>query len=465
MANRNPFKLLIVDDRLEIHQLMRRYFEKHPYDLVFADNGQQALDLLSTTSVALMLLDLKMPGMDGLTVLKTARQIQPSLRVIMLTAHGGVQEAVAAMKLGAVDFFEKSVDPEILGSKVNQIHEMWQLEQENRQLRRRLDSRFRFPDMVGESFPMLKLKDMIARIAPTDTSVLIQGESGTGKELIARAIHHHSQRARGPFCPVDCAALNETVVESELFGHIKGAFTGADQSTQGLFRSADTGTLFLDEVGEMSLAMQSKLLRTLQERRVRPMGTTKTIPVDIRILAATNKNLVETVSRGELRQDLYYRLSAITLEAPPLRDRGGDILVLARFLAEQFCREEGHVPKQFSDHAQAALTHYDWPGNVRELENVVRSALVMSAGDSIGPGDLSIPMTSAPHPPGNLNEHPTTMSDHQARIIRDTLEATAGNRRQAAKILGISEATLYRRIKQYCLTEVLPRAGNSGRSG
>jgi len=428
MTNRNPFKLLIVDDKLEIHQLMRRYFEKSPYDLVCADNGQQALDLLSTTPVALMLLDLKMPGMDGLTVLKTAKQIQPSLRVIMLTAHGGVQEAVAAMKLGALDFFEKSVDPEILGSKVNQIHEMWQMEQENQQLRHRLDSRFCFPDMVGESSPMLKLKDMIARVAPTDTSVLIQGESGTGKELIARAIHHHSQQARGPFCPMDCPAINETVVESELFGHTKGAFTGADQNTQGLFRSADKGTLFLDEVGELPLSMQAKLLRTLQERVVRPVGTTRTIPVDIRILAATNKNLVEAVSRGEFRQDLYYRLSAITLEAPPLRDRG---LVLARFLAERFCRELGLAPKQFSDHAQAALTHYDWPGNVRELENVVRSALVMSAGDTIGPGDLSIPVTSPPCPPGNLNEHPTTMSDHQARIIRNTLEATAGNRRQA----------------------------------
>ncbi|MCF8087618.1 MAG: sigma-54 dependent transcriptional regulator [Desulfotignum sp.] len=451
MDNQNRFRLLIVDDKPEIHQMMRRYFENTSHDLVFADRGQQALDLLSQTRVSLMLLDLKMPGMDGLAVLEAARQTQPGLRVIMLTAHGGISDAVAAMKLGALDFFEKSVDPELLRSKVNQVHEMWLLEQENRQLRGRLDKRFCFPDLVGTSPPMLKLKDMIARIAPTDTSVLIQGESGTGKELVARAIHHHSQRTRGPFCPVDCAAINETVVESELFGHAKGAFTGADQNTQGLFRSADTGTLFLDEVGELSLSMQAKLLRTLQERVVRPVGTTRAIPVDIRILAATNKNLLVAVSRGEFRQDLYYRLSTITLEAPPLRQIGDDILLLAGYLIERFSRDEGLAPRSFNAPAQTALKHHDWPGNVRELENVVRGALVLSTGEVIGPEDLSIPTVSLSNTPGNLDGHPTTMTDHEVQIIRNILETTAGNRREAAKVLGISEATLYRRIKQYNL--------------
>lgn len=450
MDTQHRFTLLIVDDEPDVQSAMRRYFGRDPYRLLFADNGKGALDMLSRNSVPLMLLDLKMPGMDGLEVLRSALVTRPELKVIMLTGHGGVQEAVAAMKLGAVDFFEKSISPDVLKKKVDQLHAMWQLEQENRQLRDRLDTLFRFEGLIGESPPMLKLKDMIARIAPTETSVLIQGESGTGKELIAQAIHHHSNRKQEAFIPVDCAAINETVMESELFGHTKGAFTGADQATLGLIRSADKGTLFLDEIGELSVAMQAKLLRTLQERTVRPVGSTKIIPVDIRIVAATNRNLVEAIAEGGFRQDLYYRLSAVTLHAPPLRERGNDILLLSRHFTKRL-GEEGLAPKQFSDQALAALNTYQWPGNVRELENVIRSAMAFSAGDTIGPDDLPIITPPPAGPPGTVSPGAASMADYEAEAIRNALEQTSGSRREAAKILGISEATLYRRIKQYNL--------------
>jgi len=450
MKKENRFSLLIVDDEQDVQSAMRRYFGRAPYRLLFADNGEGALDMLSRNSVSLMLLDLKMPGMDGLEVLRTVMAERPELKVIMLTGHGGVQEAVAAMKLGAVDFFEKAISPDVLKKKVDQLHAMWQLEQENRLLRDRLDARFRFEALIGESPPMLKLKDMIARIAPTDTSVLIQGESGTGKELIAQAIHHHSIRKQEVFIPVDCAAINETVMESELFGHTKGAFTGADQATLGLIRSADKGTLFLDEIGELSVAMQAKLLRTLQERTVRPVGSTKMIPVDIRIVAATNRNLVEAIAEGGFRQDLYYRLSAVTLHAPPLRERGDDILLLSQHLANRLGRE-GLAPKQLSDQALTVLNSYQWPGNVRELENVIRSAMAFCADDMIRPDDLSIITTPPASPHGTISPATASMADYEAEAIRNALEQTSGSRREAAKMLGISEATLYRRIKQYNL--------------
>jgi DNA-binding NtrC family response regulator len=450
MDTQYQFTLLIVDDEPDVQNAIRRYFGRTPYRLLFANNGEGALDMLSRNSVSLMLLDLKMPGMDGLEVLRAVMAHEPELKVIILTGHGGVQEAVAAIKLGAVDFFEKSISPDVLKKKVSQLHAMWQLEQENRQLHDRLDARFQFEELIGESPPMLKLKDMIVRIATTDTSVLIQGESGTGKELVAQAIHHHSLREREVFIPVDCAAINETVMESELFGHAKGAFTGADQATLGLIRSADKGTLFLDEIGELSGAMQAKLLRTLQERTVRPVGSTKMIPVDIRIVAATNRNLLEAIAAGDFRQDLYYRLSAVTLHVPPLRERGDDMALLIRHLAKRLARE-GLVPKQLSNQTLAALNAYRWPGNVRELENMIRSAMAFSAGDTIGPDDLPIKLPPVDGSPCALPPQAATMADYEAEAIRSALERASSSRREAAKMLGISEATLYRRINKYNL--------------
>ncbi len=451
MNRRKPiFSVLLVDDEPSVISSLKRVFLDDNYDIKSAQNGQDALGLLGKAKFDAALVDLKMPGMDGLTLIKEIKNICPEIMIIMLTGHGGVQEAVEAIKLGAEDFFEKTISPEVLRKKVAQIHSIWQLEQENRQLREQVTSEFRFEALMGESPPIIRLKDMIARIAPTDTSILIQGESGTGKELVAQAIHHHSARKSGIFMPVDCAAINETVMESELFGHTKGAFTGADQATLGLIRSADKGTLFLDEVGELSMNMQAKLLRTIQERTVRPVGSTKIIPVDIRIVAATNRNLVDAVADGSFRQDLYYRLSAVTLHAPPLQERGDDILQLAKHFIKMLA-QEGLASKEISDAAMVILRGYGWPGNVRELENVIRGAMAFAGTDTIGPADLSSISSSPPAQPGTLPSTAASMSDYEAEAIRNALEQASGNRRNAAKVLGISEATLYRRIKQYNL--------------
>ncbi len=450
MSTPTAFTMLVVDDEKNVQNSLRRFFAHAPYQMLFADNGEDALSQLASTPVSLMLLDLKMPGMGGHEVLRLAMEKRPDLKVIMLTGHGGVRDAVEAIKLGAVDFFEKTISPDVLKKKTDQIHELWKLEQENRQLRDQLDTRFRFEGLIGESPAMVRLKNMITRIAPTDTSILIQGESGTGKELIAQAIHFHSLRNKEVFMPVDCASINETVMESELFGHAKGAFTGAGQDTLGLVRSADRGTLFLDEIGELSPAMQAKLLRTLQERIVRPVGSTKLIPVDIRILAATNRNLIEAVAQGNFRQDLYYRLSAVTLTAPPLRERGGDILLLSQYLAGRLARE-GLTPKKFSEQSRSLLSSYDWPGNVRELENVIRSAMAFSEGEAVEPDDLFPDMTRPEGLTDPVHPRPAAMADYEAEAIRNALKQTSGSRREAARLLGISEATLYRRLKQYDL--------------
>jgi DNA-binding NtrC family response regulator len=442
------FTLLIVDDDAEVRSSLKRYFRPMPYRILSAGGGQEALECLSRLRVDMVLLDLKMPGKDGLAVLKEAQAMLPDLKIIMLTGHGGVREAVAAIQNGALDFFEKSTCPDMLKKKIDQAYRMWLLDRENQSLRQELEGRFSFDPLVGESPPILMLKDLVARVSPTSTSVLIQGESGTGKELVARAIHHHSSRQAEVFIPVDCAAISESVIESELFGHAKGAFTGADQATLGLIRSAHKGTLFLDEIGELPLGMQAKFLRSIQERMVRPVGATAMVPVDVRLVAATNRNLIEELARGRFRQDLYYRLSAVTFHVPPLRERGEDILLLARHFAESLA-QEGMAPKTFSEDAKRVLLGYTWPGNVRELENAIRSAMALARGPAILASDL--PMlsdSSGGNAPVSLPGG-AKLADFEREAIVGALRQTGGNRRKAARILGISEATLYRRLKQY----------------
>lgn len=448
MKTKDRFTLLVIDDEENVQRSLKRYFGRENYLILFACNGEEAIRIVSEQTVDMALLDYNMPGMDGLVVLEKILDIQPDLKVIMLTGYGGVQLAVDAMKVGAVDFFEKTISPDVLRTKVEHFYHIWELEHENKTLQDCLNSSFTYDGLIGESPPMLKLKEIITRIAPTDISVLIQGESGTGKELIAKAIHHHSLRKSRVFMPVDCAAISENVMESELFGHKRGAFTGADQSTMGLIRSADKGTLFLDEVGELPVQMQVKLLRTIQEQTVRPVGSTQLIPVDVRIVAATNRNLADAVSNGEFRQDLYYRLSAMTIHAPPLRDRGEDIQVLSEHFASGMDRE-GLSPKGISDDAVQVLRRHAWEGNVRELENVIRTATAFARGDTIGASDLSTISMNGTLPLPGLDETSASLSDYEEEAIRKALEMSGGNRRSAAKKLGISEATLYRRIKLY----------------
>ena len=447
----NSFTILIVDDEQNVQKSLERLFEPTDYQLFFAGNGDEALEMLGQQSIDLVLLDLKMPGMDGTTVLQEAMVRWPELKMIIFTGHGGVREAVSSIKFGAIDFFEKSAPPEMLSRKIDQLYTLWQLENENKGLREQLKMHFTFDKLLGESSAMLKIKDMIVRISPTDTSVLIQGESGTGKELVAKSIHHHSQRKSGVFIPVDCASLNETVIESELFGHNKGAFTGAEQTTLGLIRAADKGTLFLDEIGELPLQMQAKLLRTIQEREVRPVGSTKRYHVDIRIVAASNRDLKRAAEEGSFRQDLYYRLSPVTVTLPPLRERVEDIPLLCRHFLQKAVTEEGFSIKNIADSSFKVLKQHRWNGNIRELENVLKGAMSFSQAETLFPTDLLLNIDRCPKSNKVNTREQNSSDEYEKEIIHQALQQTSGSRREAAIILNISEATLYRRIKKYNL--------------
>jgi len=443
------FSLLVVDDEQSMLTAMERFFIKYDFNMSLAINGEQALHYLSTKEIHLMLLDIRMPGMDGLEVLKETKIINPDVNVIILTGHGGIAEAVEALKLGASDFLEKGGPPEILKSRVMSAVDLWKARRENQNLKQGLSQSFQFEGLVGQSMPVQKLKEMIARVAPSEASVLIQGESGTGKELVAQAIHHHSSRVKGPIVAVDCAAISETILESELFGHEKGAFTGADKSALGLIRSADKGTLFLDEIGELSSVVQAKLLRTIQERIVRPVGSTKTFPVDIRIIAATNRTLLDEIPAGSFRQDLYYRLSAVTLTSPPLRERDQDIRLLVDHLIKKHPVKDSEYPG-ITEEALSSLFNYEWPGNIRELENTIQGALVFSDGVEIKLGDLPEPITGQKQEASQI--FPVgTLAYYEYQAIKNALKQTDNNRRKAANMLDIAEATLYRKIKQFDL--------------
>lgn len=444
----NIYTILVVDDEEYVHRSLQRSFAKYNYNLIAALSGAEALKYLAEHTVDLVVLDLKMPGIDGMDALKEIKTLYPDLKVIIQTGHGGVGEAVEALKNGASDFYEKGRSPEILRTRINQLYEIWMLSAQNKELVEKSSPQFSFSQMVGESDKIKKLKDMIVRVAPTDTTVLIQGESGTGKELVARAIHHHSGRAKGPFVPVDCAAISSTVIESELFGHAKGAFTGAETATLGLIRSADHGTLFLDEVGELSTAIQAKFLRTIQERVIRPVGSTKMYSVDIRIVAATNRNLLDEVSDGAFRQDLYYRLTTITLTSPPLKDRGQDIELLSEHILGT-----GGDSVSVSKEAVELIRGYKWPGNVRELENVLRGATIFAENGLITPQDLPSTLTENSNFIREEEEAlpEGTLASYELRAIKEALGRANNNRRKAAEILDIAEATLYRKIKHYKL--------------
>ena len=458
-SSRDKFRLLMVDDEPSVLSSLKRVFFEDDYQIHTAGSGELALELLRKTKVHAALIDLKMPGMDGLSLLEKMRKDYPHIMTIMLTGHGSIQEAVAAVKLGAVDFLEKPYAPEALRTRIAQLHQIWNLREENRQLRSRIEFQFGFDRLVGNSTATLKLKEMIAQVGPNDVPVLIQGETGTGKELVARAIHHHSPRSSGNFVPVDCAAISETVIESELFGHVKGAFTGAHMSTLGLVRSADGGTLFLDEVGELSPAIQSKLLRTIQESEVRPVGSNKAYPVNIRILAATNRDLAAEVAGNNFREDLYYRLNVVGIEVPPLRERKEDVALLAKYFLKRFASDLTPA-KEVARETCMCLDNYDWPGNIRELENVIRRAIALGKSEAIAPEDLPSTIFS----PAGDNRGPTdipsddTMASYEKAAILNALKKSGHNRRIAAQILGIGEATLYRKISKYRL---IARAENN----
>jgi DNA-binding NtrC family response regulator len=448
--SRHTFSLLMVDDEPAVLSALKRLFFEEKYHIHTAQSAQEALALISRVRIDAALVDLKMPEMDGLALLTVLKNDYPLIMVIILTGHGGIQEAVEAIKLGAVDFLEKPYAPEGLRARMAQLYKIWQFSEENRKLKEEIDFQFGFEKLVGNSTAILKLKQMIVQVGPGDASILIQGETGTGKELVARALHRHSRRSDNSFVPVDCAAISETVIESELFGHVKGAFTGAHIATLGLIRSADKGTLFLDEVGELSPAMQAKLLRTLQEGEVRPVGSSKSYKVDIRLVAATNRDLTEGIARKTFREDLYYRLNVVALNVPPLRDRKDDIPLLTRFFVKRFGSKYSPV-KDISKQAFICLQNHDWPGNIRELENVIRRAMALAKDESIQPEDFppNIYTPSDNAAQGIEAPRDDSMEAYEMAAIDNALSQCGSNRKKAAQILKISEATLYRKIKKY----------------
>lgn len=446
MNSVQPFKILAIDDDPMFLRSLKRVLNNTPYSLTTLTDPEQALATVVAGRHDLVLLDLKMPGRDGLSVLGELISRFPELFVIMLTGHGGVQEAVQAVKLGAADFLEKPCPPTILCQILDHYHQVWQQRCSQPLAEQQV---FSYPDMVGDSLAISTIKSLIVRAAVSDAPVLVLGESGTGKELAARAIHHHSLRKNSSFCVIDCAAINESVLESELFGYEKGAFTGADRPTQGLIRSADKGTLFFDEIGELPLKMQAKLLRTLQEREVRPVGSTKSQPVDIRVIAATNRDLEQEVAKGLFRADLYFRISAIPIVQPPLRQRIGDIPLLVEHFLRSLTPDR---PKELSAEALRILQAYHWPGNIRELQNVLRRALALSEQDLLLPVDLPATLVVPGERIPDISPENDTLVAYEQSAVENALQKTGNNKRQAAQLLGISEATLYRKLKQFGLS-------------
>jgi DNA-binding NtrC family response regulator len=434
-------KVLVVDNDPEMVALLRRHLDGENYAVTGVTEGAEACAALAREEFAVVLSDLVMEPIDGLAVLQEAQRLQPRARVILMTAYGSLESAIEAMRHGAYDYLTKPFKLPELSVVVRRALEEQRLREENRRLRAQVEQKFSFDNILGRSKAMRTVFDQIQAIAETDTTVLLLGESGSGKELVARAIHAHSNRREGPFVAVNCAAIPDTLLESELFGHEKGAFTGADRKRRGLFVEAQSGTLLLDEVAEMPLSLQVKLLRALQDRSIRPVGGNEEIRVDLRIISATNQDLPALVRQNKFREDLYYRLAVIPIRIPSLRERPEDILLLAEHFLQRAAVAIGKEITGFDDEAVKWLLHHRWPGNVRELENVVERAVALARGRVITRDDLRTEFT--PGERWELGVRPT-LAEVESHYIRRILEETRGNKRAAAQILGISVRTLQR---------------------
>jgi DNA-binding NtrC family response regulator len=444
--------ILIVDDETAILDTLQILLRGEGFEVAVATSGQDAIERWDQLRPDLVLSDIRMPGMSGIDLLSAVRERDPDLPVILMTAQASLQSAMQAVNQGAFYYLQKPFKNAELLALCRRATESHHLKRENRELRREIHRRDsgRAQRPVGSHRSFLDVVKLAETVAPTDSTVLITGESGTGKEVVARYIHALSEREGGPFISVNCGALPETLLESELFGHVKGSFTGAVRDKQGLLVAATGGTFFLDEVGEMSPALQVKLLRTLQEREVVPVGATASVPTDVRVIAATNRDLDQEIRRGHFRSDLYYRLNVITLHIPPLRERGEDVLLLADHFLGTHGRERGR-DLSLGDDVAAALLRYDWPGNVRELENALERAAVISGGDRLDieslPARVAEPQPAAlvtAEPPAN----PTLEVIERAYILW-VLGAEGGNKSRAAEVLGIDPSTLYRKLNRY----------------
>lgn len=446
-----PAKILVVDDEKSILLLLREALGQWGYQVKTASSGTEALEILRTELFDAMLSDVRMPDMSGLDLLREVRKQDESIEVVMMTGYPTIASAVQALKEGAYDYLSKPLILDELRHLMARMMERKFLRGEVHTLRARLGEELTVNELIGNSAPMQRVKDIISKVAVTDSPVLIEGESGTGKELVAAAIHRISSRAKRAFIPVNCSAIPQDLLESEFFGHVRGAFSGAIADALGLFRGADEGTIFLDEIAELTPALQVKLLRVLQEMQVRPVGSTKAYPVDVRVIAATNRDLERAMTDGSFRQDLFYRLNVVRVLLPPLRDRRDDIPALVSHFLRRFNRRFHRDVRGISPEALAALSGYTFPGNVRELENLVERAFAMGAKDQLMLSDLPAlartPATAAA--PVTSVETIPTLADVERELILKSLALLKDDKEAAARALGISRRTIYRRLKEY----------------
>jgi DNA-binding NtrC family response regulator len=436
-------KLLVVDDEDIVRESLFDWLSPIGYNVLTAKCGEEALQIIKSKKVKIMITDLVMPGMNGIELMKQARIIDPTISTVIITAHGTIQTAIAAIKEGAYDYIEKPFCPEKVELLIRNLVEHHNLLEENITLRRKIEDIHSFEGIIAKSPKMIKIFELIKTVAPTNATVLITGDSGTGKEVVARAIHRQSQRRDKPFIVTSCAALPETLLESELFGYEKGSFTGAVERRMGKFEAADKGTLFLDEIGEIDSNTQVHLLRALEEKKITRVGGNEETPVDVRIIAATNKNLRTMTEQGKFREDLYYRLNVVTIDLPGLRYRREDIMPLAEHFLKKYAKENNKPVRSFSPEAVEFMLNYHWRGNVRELENVIERGVILSKNKVIAMDDFPQEL-NAP----NLTEGKTLGALERNHILR-ILEDNGGNIAKTAKILGIHRMTLYNKLKKY----------------
>lgn len=440
--------ILTIDDEENIRNGLSDNFELEGYEVKQAASGEEGLRLIAEGGIDLVITDLRMDGISGSEVVKHVTSEHPGVPIIVLTGHGSIDDATAALKAGAFDFLTKPLDLDHLNKIVKNALQGKILAEENRQLQAKLLKSQSPDEMIGKSDSLGRVRQMISKAAPTRASVLITGESGVGKELVAHAVHDQSERAKGPFVVVHCAALSETLIESELFGYEKGAFTGAENIHKGRFELADGGTIFLDEIGEVNLATQVKLLRVLQEHKFERVGGEKSIEVDVRVVAATNRNLEEEVKAGKFREDLFYRLNVVRIEMPSLRERMDDIPLLMHAFLREFNIENKKNIKGFDKASKSAMIKYSWPGNIRELKNAVESAVVMCTGDEIKMEDLPRSLRSQSEEKVISIPIGITMDEAEKIIIQENLAANKGNKSRTADILGIGRKTLHRKLEE-----------------
>ena len=447
--------VLVVDDDVGHLSVLKTVIRSWGYEVEGADDGSKAVEKAKERPFDLIVTDVRMAEMSGIEALKLIKEYNPAIPILIMTAYSSVESAVEALKAGAYDYLTKPLDFDVLKLTIERALDHTSLRAENLSLKEKLRSSYDLANIIGKSQPMKELIEMVAMVAPSEATALITGESGTGKELIARSIHYNSGRKEGPLVTVNCAALTENLLESELFGHEKGAFTGADRRREGRFMQANKGTIFLDEIGEMSSVMQAKLLRVIQDREIQRVGSDFTLKVDVRILAATNRDLQEDVSAGKFREDLYYRLNVVTLRVPPLRERVEDVPLLAQHFLETYARKNKKRIKGFTPLAMDMFLKYDWPGNVRELENAVERAVILGLGDYITEKELPLRLAKA-YPHGEeiditpaVCKEPRSLEEAEREAVLTALKASGGNKSETARLLGITRKTLHKKLQKY----------------